>query len=93
MQNKASAGQILNPTDQVLVRVVRISQRNAFVHILCRGQVALEEGFSGVIRSLDVRSSDIDRVVMHESFRPGDIVRAEVLVLGDGRSYTLTTAK
>jgi exosome complex component CSL4 len=32
-------------------------------------------------------------VVMHECFRPGDVVRAEVLSLGDSRSFFLTTAK
>lgn len=30
---------------------------------------------------------------MQECFRPGDIVRAEVVSLGDRRSYFLTTAK
>jgi hypothetical protein len=33
------------------------------------------------------------QVVMHECFRPGDVVRAEVLSLGDSRSFYLTTAK
>jgi exosome complex component CSL4 len=28
-----------------------------------------------------------------ESFRPGDVVRAEVLSLGDARSYHLSTAR
>ncbi len=30
---------------------------------------------------------------MYDCFRPGDIVLAEVLSLGDARSYFLTTAK
>jgi exosome complex RNA-binding protein Csl4 len=30
---------------------------------------------------------------MYACFRPGDIVRAEILSLGDQRSYYLTTAK
>lgn len=33
------------------------------------------------------------QVVMYDCFRPGDIVLAEVLSLGDARSYFLTTAK
>ncbi len=33
------------------------------------------------------------QVIMYDCFRPGDIVRAEVLSLGDVRSYFLTTAK
>lgn len=30
---------------------------------------------------------------MYDCFRPGDIVRCEVLSLGDARSYYLTTAR
>lgn len=30
---------------------------------------------------------------MYDCFRPGDIVRAEVLSLGDSRSYYLSTSK
>lgn len=51
------------------------------------------EAFRGVIRSQDVRSTDRDKVRIIDSFRPGDIVRAEVLSLGDGLNYYLTTAK
>lgn len=32
------------------------------------------------------------QVVMYDCFRPGDVVRARVLSLGDARSYHLTTA-
>ena len=48
---------------------------------------------TGVIRSQDVRTSDIDRVVIHECFRPGDIVRGVVLSYGDNKSYFVTTAR
>lgn len=51
------------------------------------------EAFRGVIRSQDVRSTDRDKVRIIDCFRPGDIVRAEVLSLGDGSNYYLTTAK
>ena len=30
---------------------------------------------------------------MYDCFRPGDVVRAEVISLGDARSYYLSTAK
>jgi len=49
--------------------------------------------FPGVIRSRDVRSFEIDSVEIYNSFRPGDIVRAQVISLGDARSYYLSTAK
>lgn len=60
---------------------------------MCVGPVALDQDFRGVIRQQDVRSTEIDRVVMYDCFRPGDIVRAEVLSLGDARSYFLSTAR
>eukprot|EP00884_Botryococcus_braunii_P019234 jgi/Botrbrau1/5995/Bobra.104_1s0025.1 len=77
----------------VLGKVLRVNARLATLEILCLGNLALEQNFSGVIRAQDVRQTEVDKVDMHTSFRPGDIVRAEVLSLGDWRSYQLTTAK
>ncbi|GMM58868.1 exosome non-catalytic core subunit [Maudiozyma humilis] len=51
------------------------------------------ETFRGIIRSQDVRSTDRDKVVMIECFKPGDIVKAQVISLGDGNNYYLTTAR
>lgn len=44
-------------------------------------------------RLQDVRATEVDRVVMYDCFRPGDVVRAEVVSLGDARSYHLSTAR
>jgi exosome complex component CSL4 len=44
-------------------------------------------------RVQDVRATEKDRVKIYSSFRPGDIVRAEVISLGDQQSYYLSTAK
>lgn len=44
-------------------------------------------------RTQDVRTVEKDKVKIYNSFRPGDIVRAEVISLGDARSYYLSTAK
>lgn len=49
--------------------------------------------FRGILRSQDVRSTERDRVKMLDCFKPGDIVRAQVLSLGDGNNYYLTTAR
>lgn len=57
------------------------------------GSSDLGETFKGVIRSQDVRSTERDRVKIIESFRPNDIVRAQVISLGDGANYYLTTAR
>lgn len=53
----------------------------------------LGETFKGIIRVQDVRSTDRDKVQIIDSFRPGDIVRAQILSLGDGSNYYLTTAR
>ena len=45
------------------------------------------------IRTQDVRATEIDKVEIYKCFRPGDIVKAEVISLGDSRSYILSTAK
>lgn len=51
------------------------------------------ETFKGIIRSQDVRSTDRDKVKIADCYRPGDIVKAVVLSLGDGSNYYLTTAR
>jgi len=81
------------PGSIVTCKVSKINQRLAKTEILCVGSKALKTSFSGIIRVQDVRAVEIDKVVMFDCFRPGDIVRAEVISLGDARSYYLSTAK
>lgn len=40
-----------------------------------------------------MRAAEKDKVKIYNSFRPGDIIKAEVISLGDARSYILSTAK
>lgn len=47
--------------------------------------------FSAVLRREDVRLTEKDKVIMNESFRVGDIVRATVISLGDEKSYYIST--
>ncbi|KAI1485237.1 hypothetical protein F5X96DRAFT_660848 [Biscogniauxia mediterranea] len=77
----------------VLCRVTRITPRQASVAILVVGDTVLEAEWQGVIRVQDVRATEKDRVKIYESFRPGDIVRAQVISLGDQANYYLSTAK
>lgn len=79
--------------DVVVCRCTRLTTRVVGVEILLCGDVALPSAFPGVIRKQDIRETDIDRVEVYSSYRPGDILRAEVISLGDARSYFLTTAK
>eukprot|EP00897_Mesotaenium_endlicherianum_P008388 jgi/Mesen1/7578/ME000392S06845 len=74
-------------------QVMKVNPRMAVVDILCVGQKAASGHFSGIIRQQDVRATEIDKVDLYLCFRPGDLVRAEVLSLGDARSYYLSTAK
>lgn len=73
-------------------RVVRLAPRQAQVQILCVGDAALDRPYSGVVRTQDVRLTNVDSVSLAACFRPGDLIRAEVLSLGDARSYYLSTA-
>jgi len=77
----------------VACQVTRINPRFATVRILCVGSKALKETYTGVIRVQDVRATEIDKVEIAKCFRPGDIVTAEVISLGDAKSYFLSTAK
>ncbi|KAL7625076.1 exosome 3'-_5 exonuclease subunit ski4 (Csl4) [Parahypoxylon ruwenzoriense] len=76
----------------VLCRVTRITPRYATVAILVVGDTVLEAEWQGIIRAQDVRATEKDRVKIYESFRPGDIVRANVISLGDQANYYLSTA-
>ncbi|ROT43080.1 exoribonuclease CSL4 [Sodiomyces alkalinus F11] len=76
----------------VLCRVVRLMPRQAIVTIQQVGDTVLQTEWQGVIRSQDVRATEKDKVKIHESFKPGDIVRAQVISLGDQANYYLSTA-
>ncbi|KAI1390978.1 uncharacterized protein F4822DRAFT_168424 [Hypoxylon trugodes] len=76
----------------VLCRVTRITPKQAAVAILVVGDTVLEAEWQGLIRVQDVRATEKDRVKIYESFRPGDIVRAQVISLGDQANYYLSTA-
>ncbi|KAI5969481.1 CSL4 [Candida margitis] len=53
----------------------------------------LGENYRGIIRASDIRSTERDRVVVGQCFKPGDIVRCMVISLGDGQNYYLSTAR
>ncbi|KAI5865509.1 hypothetical protein GGS23DRAFT_559581 [Durotheca rogersii] len=76
----------------VLCRVTRITPRHATVAILVVGDTVLEAEWQGLVRAQDVRATEKDKVKIYESFRPGDIVRARVISLGDQANYYLSTA-
>lgn len=86
-------GAVPEPGCVVIARVTKVMAKMASADIMCVGPKSVREKFTGIIRQQDVRATEIDKVDMHLSFRPGDIVRAQVLSLGDARAYYLSTAK
>ncbi|GAO52052.1 hypothetical protein SAICODRAFT_29233 [Saitoella complicata NRRL Y-17804] len=77
----------------VLGRVVRISPKQAVVNILVVGDVACREEFQGIIRQQDIRLTQTSHTKIYSSFRPNDIIRAQIISLGDQYSYFLSTAR
>lgn len=74
-------------------RIVATNTRFARCSIIAVNNVKLSEPFRGMIRREDVRLKDIDKVEISRCFRPGDLVLAKVLSLGDASFYLLTTAE
>jgi exosome complex component CSL4 len=64
----------------------------AYVEILSVGDNRLPFPAKGVIRREDIREKDVDKIVIHEHFMGGDVVKASVLSLGDSKQYYLSTA-
>lgn len=80
--------------DVVTCRILRVNPRLAQAEILCVGPKPVQGvSFRAVVRKENVRQSEVDKVQMADSFRPGDIVRAKVAALGSARSFELSTAE
>ncbi|KAM4636825.1 exosome complex component CSL4 [Discoglossus pictus] len=78
----------------VTCKVTSINSRFAKVQIMYIGSTPLKNTFRGTIRKEDIRATEKDKVEVYKSFRPGDIVVAKVISLGDIQSnYLLTTAE
>lgn len=84
-QRQASASILL--VDPSLTTLVPES----FNHLTSTTASAEDVYFSAVLRREDVRLTEKDKIIMNESFRVGDIVRATVISLGDERSYYIST--
>ena len=78
--------------DTVLCRVTRIAPRSATVDILCVGGAAMAEPCAGMLRREDVRGYEVEGVEMYSTCRPGDLLQARVLALGDSRAFVSTAA-
>lgn len=77
----------------VTARVLKVTPRMVVTEMLCIGSKSMPVPFKGIVRLQDIRAMEIDKISVSECFRPGDLIRAEVLSLGTMRDYYLTTAK
>ena len=77
----------------VVGRIIRINPRFALVSIQMIDASPCSEPFSGLIRLQDIRATERDKVQVYDCFRPGDIIRASVISLGDAQSFYLSTAQ
>ena len=77
----------------VNARVISINPRACKVSIIAVEDTYLKHTFRGNIRKEDVRAFLKDQVEMDKCYRPGDIIRARVLSLGEALHYVLTTAE
>ena len=77
----------------VLVQVVNVNLRICKVIILRVDSVSVQSRLPGILRKEDIRATEKDSVELFNCFRPGDILRARVISLGDGNAYSLSTAE
>ncbi|KAJ5075920.1 3'-5' exoribonuclease csl4-related [Anaeramoeba ignava] len=81
--------------DKVTCKVIKINPRLIKVHIYCVEEKQLNEPFFGIILTHDIKSTEIDKIKVENCFKPNDVILAEVISLGESRSfsYYLSTAK
>ncbi|CEQ42632.1 SPOSA6832_04471 [Sporobolomyces salmonicolor] len=92
VKGKEDTQAIPEPNSIVIGTVSRITRQAATLSLLTVDGRPCRPDFAGVIRGQDVRQTAKDSVKMWSCFRPGDVVRAKVISLGDSRSYFLSTA-
>jgi exosome complex component CSL4 len=95
-RQELASRQVLTVGQVVLCRVVRIALQQAAVEIVAvEGLGQLSYPHEAVIRREDVRTAtpSSGSMELKDSFRPGDLVVARILSLGDTRRYFLATAE
>ncbi len=89
-----ASSQVLSIGHKVIGKVVRIMTNMATIEIVAAEEIgSLKEHHGGIIRKEDVRVGATEEVQIYESFRPGDVVVARIISLGDSRRYYLSTAE
>lgn len=78
--------------DVVLCRVAKLMLNQVSCDIIAVDDMQLRTSARGVIRREDIRQTETDQISLLDCFRPGDVLRASVVSLGDSRQYSLSTA-
>lgn len=76
----------------VYARVTRIERHQARCDITVVSDTVAPQPLRALLRRQDVRATEKDKVVMVDCFHVGDIIRANVIGLGDQTGYYLGTA-
>ena len=84
---------VININDILLCKITKVTTNQVYTDIISNGDKELRIHAKGIIRRGDVRINEIDKIIMHECFHPGDLVRAIVISLGDSKYYYLSTAE
>mmetsp|Transcript_22445 Transcript_22445/g.49052 ORF Transcript_22445/g.49052 Transcript_22445/m.49052 type:complete len:193 (-) Transcript_22445:40-618(-) len=79
--------------DLVTGQVLRLQKDRVELSILTVNDRQLNAEYRGVVRLQDIRQYEVDKLDVLDCFRPGDIVAARVLSLGDVRNFLLSTAE
>ncbi|XP_038058346.1 exosome complex component CSL4-like [Patiria miniata] len=77
----------------VTVKMTSVNPRFCRCAILSVEGTPLTQSFRGMIRREDIRATEKDKVEVYKSYRPGDVVLARILSLGDAQWYLLSTAE
>ena len=83
----------LKVNDYVLAKVTKAVQNQISVEIIAVENIKLRTPAKGVVQREDMRDKETDILNINDCFRPGDVIRAKILSLGDTRHYYLSTSE
>jgi len=85
--------QIINTIGSIVTcRVQKIYTNQVVVEITHIGDELLKLRPKGIIKREDISTHTTNSIPIYEFFRPGDMVRAEVVSLGDSKQFYLRTS-
>lgn len=89
------SSQVLRVGQMILGRIQRVVLQEAVVEIIAAEGIGPvpQHAVEGQIRREDIRVGATEEIQVHDAFRPGDIVVAKIIAMGDTRRYTLSTAE